>query len=181
MRPRRLGPALAAILAVSIACADEQAPQTVGLELLEQGADQVMVSVHHFMTREGVRRAALRADTAYIMDDEATIELRRVHLIFYDEEGGEESVLTAAAGTYHMQSGDMSATGSVVVEQADGSQRLETEQLAYDAAADRLRGEEPFVFTQGTRVTRGESFESDPSLENRKVDHISVVADVEDQ
>lgn len=181
MRASRICLTLVPVVAVVLACAEEEPASTVGLELLNQGADQVMVTVHHFMTREGVRRGALRADTAYMMDDEATVELRNIHLVFYDETGAEESVLTAEEGSYHMQSGDMSASGRVEVVQSDGSQRLETEQLAYDAAADRLRGDQPFVFTQGTRVTRGNSFESDPSLENRKVDQISVTADVDEQ
>lgn len=177
----RPAPAVAGCLAVLVACSSEEPPPTIGLELIEQGADQVMVTVHHFMTREGVRRAALRADTAYVMDDESTIELRQVHLVFYDATGGEESVLTAETGSYHMQSGDMSAAGSVLVVQSDGSQRLETEQLAYDAAADKLRGEEPFVFTEKSRVIRGDAFVSDPSLENREIDEFSVVTDVDEQ
>ncbi len=181
---RRLAVARMAVVAggfVALGCGGEDLPDTVGLELLAEGADQVMVSVQHFMTREGIRRATVRADTAYVMDDESTIELRHVRLVFFDGEGGEESVLTADGGSYHIQSGDMNAEGNVVVVQSDGTQRLETEQLSYDAAADELRSETPFVFTQPDRVIRGSSFVSDPSLENHKIDSFSAVTDVDDQ
>ncbi len=177
---RRLAVTLLASTLTVLACDDEKPPETVGLELLAEGADQVMVSVQHYMTREGIRRATVRADTAYVMDDESTIELRRVRLVFFDSEGAEESVLTSDAGSYHMQSGDMDAAGNVVVVQSDGTQRLETEQLAYDAAADKLRSETDFVFTQPDRVIRGKSFTSDPSLENREVEGFSAVTDVDD-
>lgn len=178
---RRVAVGWLASAGLALACGAEEPPATVGLELLAEGADQVMVSVQHYMTREGIRRATVRADTAYVMDDEATIELRHVHLVFFDNEGVEESVLTADAGSYHMQSGDMDAAGNVIVVQSDGVQRLETEQLAYDAAADRLRSETPFVFTQPDRVIRGSAFSSDPSLENREVQEFSAVTDVDEQ
>ena len=178
---RRLAVLLVAGSGAFLACSAEQPPETVGLELLAEGADQVMVSVQHFMTREGIRRANLHADTAYVMDEQSTIELRHVRLVFFDNEGAEESVLTADAGSYHMQSGDMDAAGNVVVVRSDGTQRLETEQLAYDAAADKLRSETPFVFTQPDRVIRGSAFTSDPSLENRQVDGFSAVTNVDEQ
>jgi len=176
---RHLAAVVLASSVSALACGVEEPPETVGLELLAEGADQVMVTVQHFMTREGIRRATVRADTAYVMDDESTVELRHVRLVFFDNEGVEESVLTAESGSYHMQSGDMDAAGNVVVVQSDGAQRLETEQLAYDAAADQLRSETPFVFTQPDRVIRGSSFTSDPSLENHQVDEFSSVTDVD--
>ena len=163
------------------ACGADEAPDPVELNLLAEGADQVMVSVHHFMTREGIRRAAVRADTAFVMDDESTIELRRLTLVFYGDEGAEESVLTADRGTYHLESGDMTAEGAVVVVQSDGAQRLETEQLAYVSADDKIRSETPFVFTQPDRVIRGDAFTSDPSLENHQVERFQSVTDVDEQ
>ena len=162
-------------------CGGEETPDTVELGLLAEGADQVMVSVHHFMTREGIRRAAVRADTAYVIDDESTIELRRLRLVFYGDDGAEESVLTAERGSYHLESGNMTAEGSVLVVQSDGTQRLETEQLAYDAAADKIRSQTPFVLTRPDRVIRGNSFVSDPSLENHEVEQFQSVTDVDEQ
>jgi len=178
---RRFAVALLASSIAVLGCEAEEPPDTVGLELLAEGADQILVTVQHFMTREGVRRATVRADTAYVMDDESTVELRHVRLTFFDNEGVEESELSADAGSYHLQSGDMHARGNVVVVQSDGTQRLETEQLDYDAAADELRSETPFVFTQPDRVIRGSSFVSDPSLENHKIDTFSAVTDVDEQ
>ena len=178
---RRLSLLLVATSVWPLACGAEEPPDPIELGLLAEGADQVMVSVHHFMAREGIRRAAVRADTAYVMDDESTIELRHLRVVFYSNEGVEESVLTADQGTYHLESGDMNAEGKVVVVQSDGTQRLETEQLAYDAAADKLRSETPFVFTQPDRVIRGSAFTSDPSLENHEIDAFSAETDIDEQ
>ncbi len=176
--PARWAPILLAVAVVG--CDGGPEPTTAGPEQLAAGADQVMISVRHFMTREGVRRAALAADTAYVMEDESVINLIGVRVVFYDTRGNEESVLTATKGTYHSQSGNMAAEGGVTVVKAGAAERLETEQLAYDAAADKLRSDVPFVFKDGSRVIRGASFVSDPSLDNREIQEFSAVTDVDE-
>ena len=54
------------------------------------------------------------------------------------------------------------ARGNVVLitRDAEGTRKIETEELFYDVNGDQLWSDKPFVMTQGTRVTRGGSFRS---------------------
>lgn len=156
---------LLAVVAAT-ACGGEEDVEVAGPEYLRLGADQVMVGVEHFLTREGVRRAHLEADTAFILEESSRVHLRHYTVDFYDEQGQRRSILSARDGVYDLRNGDMEATDSVVVVDPRESQRLRTERLTYDAAVDRLRSEVPFVLVQGQDTTRGEGFVTDPGLDS---------------
>lgn len=144
-------------------CGDERAAVTPP-ELLGLDADQVVVGLEHRMTREGVVKAHLTADSAYVYRDEARIRLRTLRIGFFGDDGTEMSVLTAEHGTYDLGTGDMNANGNVIVTDEAQGRRLMTERLTFDAAADQLVGDTAFVMTQGSSTTRGESFTSDPRM-----------------
>lgn len=173
-RTRRLCLLAAAVTAA--ACGGEENVEVAGPELLQLGAEQVMVGVEHYMTREGLRRAHLEADTLYFLEEGSRVHLRHYTVDFFDEQGGSRSVLSARDGLYDLQTGDMEATDSVIVVDADESQRLSTEHLTYDAATDRLRSEVPFVLVQGRDTTRGEGFVTDPGLDSLEVTGPSFVS-----
>ena len=158
--------ALALLLASLVlpACGGEEQVEVAGPELLELGASQVMVDVETFVTREGVKKAFLVADTAYFLEGESGVNLRGVEVEFFGEQGATASRLTSRRGWYQMQTGDMRATGQVVVVDTATDRRLETERLMYRARDDELRGDTAFVFYRGNETIRGESFVTDPSL-----------------
>ena len=162
------GPAgrrLAALLTVVlIGCAPEDEPP-VALEVLPEGVDMAIVDMDHFLTRTGVRRARLRADTAEFRAD-GEIHLRPVELVFYDGQGNELSVVNGDRGVFNEMTEDMVATGSVVALDRRDDQRLVTTHIRYEAEEDRLYGDEPFTLYRdgGGTVLEGSSFETDPGL-----------------
>ena len=150
-------------LLLGLGCGEDR-PAVTPPELLGMDADQVVVNLEHRMTREGVVRGHLVADSAYIYRSEARIRLRTLRIGFFGDGGSEMSVLTAEHGTYDLGSGDMLVHGDVTVTDEALDRRLTTERLRFDAAADQLVGDTAFVMTQGSSTTRGESFTSDPQM-----------------
>ncbi len=158
---------LLGVLAGATACSPDEAPPTAGPEVLREGVDMVIIEMDHYLTRLGVRRARLLADTAeYVSENE--IHLHPVELIFFDDDGREVSVLTADFGIFDEVSEDMEATGNVVVLDRRDDRKLDTDQIRYTKEEDRLYGDSPFVMesNSGRTVTEGNSFEADPGLDN---------------
>lgn len=154
------------LLAAVAGCGEETAPEPAGPRFQQLEADQVMVDVEHYMTRDGVRRAHLQADTVYFLDEGGTAHLRRFTVDFFGESGAITSVLTARDGVYQLQGGDMEATEDVHVVDEDESQRLRTERLVYDAETGELRSDVDFVMVQGRDTIRGVGFVTDPGLDS---------------
>ncbi|MDH3733046.1 MAG: LPS export ABC transporter periplasmic protein LptC [Gemmatimonadota bacterium] len=149
---------------VPAGCAREDEPP-VAIEVLGEGVEMSILNMDTNLTREGVRRARLRADTADFIGEEQ-IRMRPVELIFYDEQGNELSVVTGDEGLFNETTEDMEAWGSVVAIDRRDDQRLETSRLRYVATEDRLFGDEPFTLYKdnGRTVLRGSAFETDPGL-----------------
>ena len=132
-------------------------------------ADQIVYDLRHSMTEEGVRKANLAGDTAYLREGGSTIDLIGVRLDFFDANGQEAGYLTSRTGEYNVGGGTFIARGDVVLITQDaqgGERRLETDELHFDARADQLWSDVPFVLHQAGRVTEGESFRSDARFEN---------------
>lgn len=173
----RLAPARAGLIVLVAAlalpaCGDEPEGevQVAGPEMVRMGADQVLIGLTHNMTREGVLQGELRADTAYVYNDDSTVRLRVVDVTFYDDRGRPDSRLTADSGRYDLQTGDMQAHGNVVVRDTADSERLESEQLLYDALSNELRTDTSFVWHRGDDVIRGTGLVTDPSLDDVRIE-----------
>lgn len=171
-------PLLAAfLLLLGTGCGDERPPATAGPDLIGMEADQVVIGMEHMLTREGLRRALLRADTAWFLEDSTLVRLRPVEVSFFGGGGSEVSDLTAREGVYDMRTSDMRAIGRVVVRSRLEFQRLETERLSYDAKADLLRTDTTFVlYREGSRIT-GDALVSDPALDSTQVSRPSAVVE----
>ncbi len=158
-------------------CREEEPPATAGPDLIAMEADQVVIGMEHALVRDGLRRAMLRADTAWFLEDSTLVRLRPVEATFFDEAGREVSDLTAREGVYDMRTGDMEATRRVVVRSRTEFQRLETERLRYDAEADLLRTDTAFVlYREGSTIT-GRALVSDPGLDSTQVRRPSAVVE----
>lgn len=160
----------------AVACGEEPAPEPSGPDFGELEADQVMVEVEHYMTREGVRRAHLMADTVYLLDEGSTARLRHFTVDFFGEQGDRTSVLRAVDGLYEMKTGDMRARRNVRVVDADEAQRLRTEELIYEASSGELRSEADFVLLRGRDTIRGTGFVTDPGLDSLRTMRPSMVS-----
>ena len=126
-------------------------------------ADQVLDSVYHVITKDGMRESIVQADTAYYYESSKTFELRRLTVTFFDVNGAQTSTLTSREGTYHVAEGQMEARGDVLVKSVDG-RTLSTDLLRFDQNANKLQTDRPFTFTGPTANGSGVGFISDPDF-----------------
>lgn len=172
MIPRRSLLTVAALVTIPIGGCRPEEERPVAVDVLREGVDLALLQMDTYLTREGIRHARLKADTAEFVGETATeIHLRPVELTMYDTDGTEISVITADFGIYNEMTGDMEAKGSIVVLDRRDDRRLETEQLRYDSEDDRLYGDVAFtLYSDGGRtVIRGAGFQSDPGLDSVRV------------
>jgi LPS export ABC transporter protein LptC len=166
-RRKRVGAAgwvalAAAVLA--LACEDPGAKPVTTVQAIDS-ADQVLEGFSHWVTKDGIRRSEVQADTAYFYESTQVTQLRNVRVVFYDLSGKESSTLTARAGTYRWQDGSMQANGKVVVISPDG-RKLQTDTLKFDNATNTISTNTHFVMDRGTDHLEGQSFRSDPDFKN---------------
>lgn len=154
------------LLPLFVACGSGDEPPTAS-EPLPDGVDTAVRGMRTFVTRDGVRRAVVEADTAEWREDNV-IHLRRMTLTFFDPGGRESTEVTAEFGVFHQVTGDLEAERRVVVEDRVDDQRLETERLRYRNADGRLLGDTAFQFVDPVEglTLDGTAFESDPALDS---------------
>ena len=149
---------------LSVACEDPGAKPTTTVAATDS-ADQILEGFSHYVTKDGIRRSRVEADTAFFYEPTQITKLKKIRVVFFDVKGEEGSTLTAKAGTYRWQDGSMDATGSVLVVSPDG-RRLTTEALKYDNASNTISTNVHFSFDRGTEHLEGNSFRSDPDFKN---------------
>jgi len=128
-----------AVAAVAAAACDRGGPSTPAPNARagDPAVAQVVFGVTHNLTVNGVRRAALHADTALVGDSATTVELRRVRLTLYSAAGDSVGALTAPAATYDLRARRVSARGGVTVVGA-GGRRSTSPTAVYDGATGRV-------------------------------------------
>ena len=176
MRRRGFGWALAALLTASVlaACEDTGAKPTTTVQASDS-ADQVLEGFSHYVTRDGIRRSRVEADTAFFYEGTQITQLKNVRVVFFDVQGTEGSTLTAKRGTYRWQDGSMEANDKVLVVSPDG-RRLTTEALKYDNGSNTISTNVHFAFDRGSEHLEGNSFRSDPDFKNVVTDRPRGVA-----
>jgi LPS export ABC transporter protein LptC len=156
--------ALALVAAAVVSCEETGAKPTTTITSTDS-ADQVLEGFSHYVTKDGIRRSRVEADTAYFFENTQVTQLKKIRVVFFDIQGDESSTLTARSGTYRWQDGSMEANGAVVVVSPDG-RRLQTETLKYDNAGNTISTNVHFTFDRGTEHLEGNSFRSDPDFRN---------------
>lgn len=160
---------LSAALLTLGACQDStQAPPVAKSAGIPDSANQMMFGVWFLLTDAGIRRAEVRADTAYMYDENTRTDMRHVRTEFFKVTGEKDATLTSLAGTYNSRLGTMEARGRVVVITTDG-RKLESPHLRYDPGRNEVSSDSAFVLTQTDRRLEGIGFISDPDLRNIKV------------
>ena len=166
---RRFLPAVLVSVLLLGACDDSTAPPTGDYESLP--ADNVVTRLDQLLTTDGVRRAQLRADTAYVFEDSATTQLRGVTLETYDETGRLTSTLTSEEGEFNRDTQKTVARGNVVLVIPDPDGRtIWTEELHYDPTAKRLWSDVATRMRMNTgEELRGQRFTADDEFRNVSV------------
>lgn len=135
------------------------------VESAADSADQLMIGLTMNMTQEGVRQAILEADSAFVYDVRGQVELKKVRVTFFAQNGVQTSVLTGREGTYYMRDGRMEARGDVVVNMTNGA-RLTSSVLRYNQAKNEVATDQPYTYDSADRHVTGQGFVSDPSFSN---------------
>jgi hypothetical protein len=162
------------VAAALVSCREGSEPPLVAEEILRlnEAANQVVFGLDHYVTTEGVRRAHVEADTAFFLEGKPMVDLRVMHVTFFDAEGDTTSILTARAGTYNWNTGDMTAKEDVVVVIPREGRRIETSVLYYDRARDRIWGDQlTRMFEADGTVMEGTAFET-----NSRMDRIDLTS-----
>ncbi|HXJ31860.1 MAG TPA: LPS export ABC transporter periplasmic protein LptC [Gemmatimonadales bacterium] len=156
---------LDAFVLTSFACSNGAQPSAT--ITAADTADQVLIDMTHYVTNDGVVRARVRADSAFFYQNSQSVEMRAVHITFYDTDGRETSTMSAKEGTYHWATGDMEGRGNVVVVGAGDGRTLKSEVMRYKQATNQVSSDQPFVFDgPPDRHIKGKGFTSDPDFRN---------------
>lgn len=119
-------------------------------------------------TREGEKLWVLSASRALVYEEADRVELTRLRVDYFDDEGSVRSTLTASEGLLKRRTNDMEATGHVVVVARDGT-RLATERLTWNERTGKIESDRFVRVTQGDDVFTGVGIEADPDLKNIRV------------
>lgn len=153
---------------MAAACA-EKGVTPIATAQLADSADMLMLGMEKGIFDNGVRRAVILADTAWTYQDAQVMELSNLQVTFYDQGGVQTSVLTAARGTYRLQTESLDARGSVVLVGAQG-ERLASPRLSYDKLSNLVRSDTTFTYESPSQYLEGNSFVSDPEFKAPRVD-----------
>jgi LPS export ABC transporter protein LptC len=158
---------LCAFAAFLAACADAGVRPTAVTQAADS-ADQIALKMTTTITSEGVRRSYVEAETAYVYQSQALTDLRRMKVLFFDEQGNLKSTLVADKGLLGTFSKRLEASGHVVVTSPDG-RRLTTEHLIYDKQANQITIDTTFVADGPTGRLSGNGAISDTRFTNVRV------------
>ena len=132
--------ALICVLASSIglsAC-NNVATQPEGRDLPNLPADRVLYDVDTFSQAEGVKRARLHADTAYVYELADSMQLHGMNLQMYEDGGALQATVKSEKGWLNTRTQSMTARGNVVVRSLRERKTIETEELFYDPQNHRV-------------------------------------------
>lgn len=151
-------------LAGLAACGRAPQQDTVAqVEAAADTADQLMIGLTQYITENGVRKAYLEADTAFLYENAGRADLRKVKVTFFGPVGDTSSVVTGKVGFYDWRSGKMETREDVVVVLSNGG-RLTTSVLRYDQAKNEVSTDQHYVYVAPEQHMEGEGFVTDPSL-----------------
>ncbi len=154
---------LASVLLAS-ACGKAQHDPAAAVEAAADTADQLLIRMKHFITQDGVRKAFLEADSAWLYETAQHADLKKVRVTFFGLAGDTSSVVTSRRGTYDYRNGRMEAIDDVVVLLSNGG-RLTTSILRYDQVKNEVSTDQPYVYRGPDQNAEGPAgFVTDPSL-----------------
>jgi LPS export ABC transporter protein LptC len=150
-------------LALLLGCG--QGPRSVPGPASGELPDQEVSDFVVTETDAGRPQWTLYSRDAAIYNPRNTIVARGVRVDFFDEQGKQNSTLTAREGEINQRTRDMVARGNVVLQTTEGT-RMSTEELRFLNQKQRIVSDMLVrVEGKGTVLT-GVGFESDPGLKH---------------
>lgn len=152
-----------AIGSISLAgCLEEETTPVAAPELLEIGADLVMLDMENTITVEGVREAEVYADTAYFFKDSTYYLLKNPVLVLFTEKtGAQRARVVSEQGIMNMNTNELKAQGRVVLTVQEGNRRVESPELNYEPNGDRIWSDSLTIMYEEGVVSEGLGFTSD--------------------
>lgn len=147
-----------------IACAEDpqSAPGDHGFDDL--GADHIGLAVSTDIREEGALRARVFGDTVHTWENSGRMVWFPVSVDLYDENGGLTGHLTADRGELDTNTQQMTATGSVVVVNADSTRTLLTDELHFDPRTGRMWSDVESTLVEEASSLHGTGFTATSDL-----------------
>ena len=155
---------LAVVLAAA-SCRKSTNPPIVGEVSLADSADQIIFDGRFFVTKNGVNRGEMRADTIFVFNDQSVFVLRKVNGAFTTETGAPNGTIRGDRGNYDRRNRILDGYGNVVVTSTKG-ERLTSNHLRYSEMKDEISSDSAFTIVRGSDVQEGVKFVSDPNLKD---------------
>ena len=152
--------ALFALALAMAACSSGDSTRPTGAFAEADSADMRMLDFKYNVTRNGIRRSLLQADTAYFYDARQMSALRHVRATFFNDAGASRATLTADRMEYNLRDGSMRAEGNVVLV-GPADERLTTSVLVFDVNKNTLSSDKPFVLMRAGERMLGDGFDAD--------------------
>ena len=161
---RRVATGILLILGIALAaCHDSQQPPVVGGPSMADSADQVLFTVRYVLTTNGIQRGALTADTAYVLDDQNRLDLRKAHVIFTTETGAPQGTMEGNKGVYSLRTQVLEAWGNVHVNLVDG-RTLTSPHVTYNQTTHLITSDTTYELARGTDRQYGKGFTSNQTF-----------------
>jgi len=133
------------------------------VEAAADTADQLLIGLTQYITQDGVRKAYLEADTAFLYENTGRADLKKMKVTFFGLDGDTSSVVTGKLGSYDWRTGRMETRDDVVVLLSNGG-RLTTSVLRYDQTKNEVSTDQHYVYVAPDRQMQGDGFVTDPAL-----------------
>jgi LPS export ABC transporter protein LptC len=148
------------------ACEQRIRPSVVDGISPDEMPDQESWNSTIILSKEGRISAIIRAGyIASFSDKQVTLLEEGVHVDFFNEEEAVTSTLVSDRGEVNDETQDLSGYGTVVIESDDGTV-LETEEIHWEQATERIFTEAFVVITSPDEIIQGYGLESDSRLSN---------------
>lgn len=155
--------ALVAVLTIAGACSSKPQPPVAAGASPADSADQVFIGMKTVMTTDGVQRATLIADTAFVLDDQTRFDLRRPHVTFTTETGAPQGTMEANKGMYNTRMQTLEGWGDVYIRMVDG-RTLKSPHVIYNQMNHTVSSDTTYTITRGNDVQSGIGFTADQSF-----------------
>ena len=154
-----------AVVIIAASCRKSTNPPVVGEVSLADSADQIIFDGRFFVTKNGINRGEMRADTIFVFNDQSVFVLRAVNGAFTTETGAPNGTIRGDRGHYDRRNRILDGYGNVVVTSTKG-ERLNSNHLRYSEMKDEISSDSAFTIVRGSDVQRGVRFISDPNLKD---------------